>query len=89
METIMSMLCWLNYSNNHVKIILIPMKNFEQLFWMVSELLSDLISDLLFLISDGSQANEYKVLYLRGCLIKSKQSIKCLTFLMNQWFSRI
>ena len=56
---------------------------------MVSELLSDLISDLLFLISDGSPANEYKVLYLRGCLIKSKQSIKCLTFLMNQSFSRI
>ena len=56
---------------------------------MVSELLSDLISDLLFLFSDGSQVNEYKMLYLQGCLIKSKQSIKCLSFLMSQSFSRI
>ena len=89
METIMSMLCGLNYSNNHVEIILISMRNIEQLFWMVSELLSDLISDLLFLFSDGSQVNEYKMLYLQGCLIKSKQSIKCLSFLMSQSFSRI
>ena len=31
---------------------------------MVSELLSDLISDLLFLFSDGSQVNECEMLYL-------------------------
>ena len=89
METLKFMLCGLNYSNNHVEIILIPVKNIEQLFWMVSVLLSDLISDLLFLFSDGSQVNEYKVLYLQGCLIKPKQSTKCLTFLMSQSFSCI
>ena len=91
MVTINYMLCWLNYSNNHVENILIAVKNIEHLFCMISELLSDLILDLLFLLSDGSQVNEYKLLYLPGwftnCPVKSKQSIECLLFLMNQLFS--
>ena len=79
--------------DNHVENILIAVKNMEHLFCMISELLSDLLLDLLFLLSDGSQFNEYKLLYVQGwstkCPAKSKHSIKCLLFLMNQLFSCI